>query len=158
MSKGYIAPTVPEAWTIYEDRLYLNFSLRALELWLQDVPAILPWGMRIGPSLSNKKRGPVALFIVSTFKLIIIPLDQFFCLRPEYRQGRAHPPRVLFSYSLMSRHMCYISCRCRCVLMCSYRNRRKLRLRSLAFWPWCVRPLSSKGPQQVLRRLRLLLL
>ena len=38
MSKGYVAPTVPEAWTIYEDRLYLNFSLRARELWLQDVP------------------------------------------------------------------------------------------------------------------------
>ena len=38
MSKEYIAPTVPEAWTIYEDRMYLNFSLRARELWLQDVP------------------------------------------------------------------------------------------------------------------------
>ena len=38
MSKGYIAPTVPEAWTIYEDRLYLNFTLLARELWLQDVP------------------------------------------------------------------------------------------------------------------------
>ena len=45
-------PTVPEAWTIYEDRLYLNFSLRARELWLQDVPGKSPWGMRIGPSLS----------------------------------------------------------------------------------------------------------
>ena len=38
MSKEYIAPTVLQVWTIYEDRLYLNFSLRARELWLQDVP------------------------------------------------------------------------------------------------------------------------
>ncbi|SEW04522.1 hypothetical protein SAMN05444851_1058 [Aliiroseovarius sediminilitoris] len=38
MSKGQIAPTVPEAWTIYEGRLYLNFSLGVRELWLADVP------------------------------------------------------------------------------------------------------------------------
>lgn len=38
MSQGQIAPTVPEAWTVYEDKLYLNFSLKTRELWLQDVP------------------------------------------------------------------------------------------------------------------------
>ena len=27
VSQGYIAPTVPEAWTIHNDKLYLNFSL-----------------------------------------------------------------------------------------------------------------------------------
>lgn len=37
MSKGKIAPTVPEAWTVYENKLYLNFSLQARELWLADV-------------------------------------------------------------------------------------------------------------------------
>ncbi|MEL6233752.1 MAG: YHS domain-containing (seleno)protein [Pseudomonadota bacterium] len=37
-SKGYLAPTVPEAWTVYEDRLYLNASLRARDLWLPDIP------------------------------------------------------------------------------------------------------------------------
>ena len=37
-SKGYLAPTVPEAWTVYQGRLYLNFSLRARELWRQDIP------------------------------------------------------------------------------------------------------------------------
>lgn len=37
-SNGYIAPTVPEAWTIVDDRLYLNFSLRVRELWSQDIP------------------------------------------------------------------------------------------------------------------------
>jgi hypothetical protein len=25
-SRGYLAPTIPEAWSIYEDRLYLNAS------------------------------------------------------------------------------------------------------------------------------------
>ena len=44
MSKGYIAPTVPEAWTIYKDRLYLNFSLRTRELWLQDVAGNIALG------------------------------------------------------------------------------------------------------------------
>lgn len=38
MSKGYIAPTVPEAWTIHEDKLYLNFSTEVRSLWLEDVP------------------------------------------------------------------------------------------------------------------------
>jgi len=44
-SKGYIAPTVPEAWTIHEDRLYLNFSLRAQELWRQDIPGNIEKGL-----------------------------------------------------------------------------------------------------------------
>lgn len=37
-SKGYLAPTIPEAWTVYEGRLYLNANLRAQELWRQDIP------------------------------------------------------------------------------------------------------------------------
>ncbi|WP_204113437.1 YHS domain-containing (seleno)protein [Shimia biformata] len=50
-SKGYLAPTVPEAWTIHEDRLYLNFSLRARELWLQDVPGNIKKGMANWPGI-----------------------------------------------------------------------------------------------------------
>ena len=53
MSKGYVAPTVPEAWTIYEDRLYLNFSLRARELWLQDVPSNIALGDANWPKLKD---------------------------------------------------------------------------------------------------------
>ena len=116
--------------------------------------AILPWGMRIGPSLRNKKKradGPLSSFDIQAHHYTA---RSIFCLRPEYRQGRAHPPRVLFSYSLMWRRMCYTSYRCRCAPMCSCRNRRRLLLRSLAFWPWCVRPLRSQRPQQVLRQLR----
>lgn len=38
MSRGYIASSVPEAWTIYEDRLYLNFSLSIRDRWSRDIP------------------------------------------------------------------------------------------------------------------------
>ena len=38
MSRGYIATSVPEAWTIHENKLYLNFSLDVRERWLRDVP------------------------------------------------------------------------------------------------------------------------
>lgn len=38
MSRGSIASSVPEAWTIYEDRLYLNFNLAVRENWLRDIP------------------------------------------------------------------------------------------------------------------------
>ena len=44
VSRGYIAPTIPEAWTIFEDRLYLNANLRARRLWLRDVPGNIALG------------------------------------------------------------------------------------------------------------------
>lgn len=37
-SLGYTAPTQPDAWTVYEGKLYLNANLRARELWLMDIP------------------------------------------------------------------------------------------------------------------------
>ncbi|WP_238367934.1 YHS domain-containing (seleno)protein [Mesobacterium pallidum] len=50
-SKGYLAPTVPEAWTVYEGRLYLNANLRARELWLQDVPGNIAKGEANWPGI-----------------------------------------------------------------------------------------------------------
>lgn len=50
-SKGYLAPTVPEAWTVYQDRLYLNFSLRARELWQQDIPGNIALGEANWPGI-----------------------------------------------------------------------------------------------------------
>ena len=44
LSRGYVATSVPEAWTIHEDRLYLNFSLPVRDLWLQDVPGHIAQG------------------------------------------------------------------------------------------------------------------
>ena len=50
-SKGYLAPTVPEAWTIHENTLYLNFSLRAQELWRQDIPGNIAKGLSNWPGI-----------------------------------------------------------------------------------------------------------
>ncbi len=50
-SRGYLAPTVPEAWTVYDDRLYLNANLRARELWLQDVPGNIAKGRANWPGI-----------------------------------------------------------------------------------------------------------
>jgi YHS domain-containing protein len=38
VSEGYTASTVPEAWTIHEGRLYLNYSLGVRERWKKDIP------------------------------------------------------------------------------------------------------------------------
>lgn len=38
VSKGATAPTDPEAWTVHEGRLYLNFSTDVRALWRQDIP------------------------------------------------------------------------------------------------------------------------
>ena len=37
MSKGYIATSVPEAWTIHDQKLYLNFSVDLRQIWSQDI-------------------------------------------------------------------------------------------------------------------------
>ena len=50
-SRGYLAPTIPEAWTIYEGKLYLNANLRAQELWLRDVPGNIAAGLGNWPSI-----------------------------------------------------------------------------------------------------------
>ncbi|MCB2135328.1 MAG: YHS domain protein [Rhodobacteraceae bacterium] len=38
MSKGAVAPTVPDAFTVYDGRLYLNYSLDVRTTWKQDIP------------------------------------------------------------------------------------------------------------------------
>lgn len=37
MSKGFIASSAPEAWTIDAGKLYLNYSLRVRDNWLEDL-------------------------------------------------------------------------------------------------------------------------
>ncbi len=39
VSRGYVAPSVPEAWTVFEDRLYLNFSTGVRRRWRKDMVA-----------------------------------------------------------------------------------------------------------------------
>lgn len=50
-SRGYLAPTVPEAWTVHDGRLYLNANLRARELWLQDIPGSIAKGEANWPGI-----------------------------------------------------------------------------------------------------------
>ncbi len=38
VSKGGTATTDPEAWTIFEDRLYLNFNTTVRGIWSEDIP------------------------------------------------------------------------------------------------------------------------
>jgi YHS domain-containing protein len=38
VSQGYTAPTVPEAWSIVDDKLYLNFSTSVRRRWARDIP------------------------------------------------------------------------------------------------------------------------
>ncbi len=38
MSKGALAPTAPEAFTIHDGRLYLNFSTEVRTVWRADIP------------------------------------------------------------------------------------------------------------------------
>lgn len=38
VSQGYTASTVPEAWSIVEDKLYLNFSTSVRRRWARDIP------------------------------------------------------------------------------------------------------------------------
>lgn len=38
VSEGYTASTLPEAWSIVGDKLYLNYSLGVRDKWSQDIP------------------------------------------------------------------------------------------------------------------------
>lgn len=38
VSQGYTAPTVPEAWSIVDNKLYLNFSTSVRRRWARDIP------------------------------------------------------------------------------------------------------------------------
>ncbi|MCR8725423.1 YHS domain-containing (seleno)protein [Frigidibacter sp. ROC022] len=37
MAQGAVATTVPEAWTVHEGRLFLNFSTGVRRIWRQDI-------------------------------------------------------------------------------------------------------------------------
>ena len=38
VSKGYTAKTEPDAWTVHEGRLYLNYNTTVREIWSEDIP------------------------------------------------------------------------------------------------------------------------
>jgi hypothetical protein len=37
-ANNYLVKIDPEAWTVYEGRLYLNYSLQVREQWKEDIP------------------------------------------------------------------------------------------------------------------------
>lgn len=37
LSKGSLASSVPEAWTVHEGKLFLNYSVNVRQVWSQDV-------------------------------------------------------------------------------------------------------------------------
>ena len=50
-SRGYLAPTIPEAWSIHEGRLFLNASLRARRLWEAELPGVIAAGEANWPAI-----------------------------------------------------------------------------------------------------------
>lgn len=51
LSQGAIAPTVPEAWTVYEGKLFMNYSIDVRGLWQQDIPGNLRKAEPFWPSI-----------------------------------------------------------------------------------------------------------
>jgi len=37
LSKGSLASTVPEAWTVHDGKLYLNYSVNVRQVWSEDI-------------------------------------------------------------------------------------------------------------------------
>ena len=50
-SKGALASTVPEAWTVVDGKLYLNFSLGVRDLWRRDITGNIALADGFWPSL-----------------------------------------------------------------------------------------------------------
>jgi hypothetical protein len=50
-SRGYLAPSIPEAWSVVDDRLFLNATLRARELWLAELPDVIAAGEANWPAI-----------------------------------------------------------------------------------------------------------
>jgi YHS domain-containing protein len=52
VAQGYLVKIEPEAWTIHEGRLYLNYDLGVRDTWLKDVPGYVAEADRNFPSLA----------------------------------------------------------------------------------------------------------
>lgn len=51
VASGYTAKTDPDAWTVWEDKLYLNFNRSVRARWLEDVPGYVAAGDANWPSV-----------------------------------------------------------------------------------------------------------
>jgi YHS domain-containing protein len=55
MSKGAVASTAPEAFTVSDGRLYLNFSTEVRTIWSQDIPGNVVLADGYWPAALNTK-------------------------------------------------------------------------------------------------------
>lgn len=53
VAEGYTASTVPEAWKIVDDKLYLNYSRGVQRRWERDIPGNIARGDANWPSVLN---------------------------------------------------------------------------------------------------------
>jgi YHS domain-containing protein len=53
VSENHKSPTDPNAWTIVDGKLYLNYSLKVKELWSKDIPARILKANQLWPSLNQ---------------------------------------------------------------------------------------------------------
>jgi len=54
VARNRIAKTEPDAWTIVDGRLYLNYDLNIRSRWLKDVPGYLTKSEKNWPTVSQK--------------------------------------------------------------------------------------------------------
>lgn len=55
VSEGYTAPIDPKAWSIVDDRLYLNFNTRIQRRWEQDIPGFIEKANQNWPTVLNQE-------------------------------------------------------------------------------------------------------
>ncbi len=53
VANGYTAKTDPDAWSVYEDKLYLNFSKGVRRRWSRDIPGNIAKGDANWPEVLN---------------------------------------------------------------------------------------------------------
>ena len=51
LAQGSLAASVPEAWTIYQHRLYLNYSVAVRQHWQADIPGYLAQASAYWPAI-----------------------------------------------------------------------------------------------------------
>ena len=54
-ANNYLVKIDPEAWTVYEGRLYLNYSLKVREQWKEDIPGNIRKADNNWPNLKEEK-------------------------------------------------------------------------------------------------------
>jgi YHS domain-containing protein len=55
MSKGYKAPTDPEAWTIRDNKLYLNYNKKVQQTWNENQQEFIEKADKNWPEVVNKE-------------------------------------------------------------------------------------------------------